>query len=320
MSALIPALTNVVASVAIILTNKQLLSGLEFHFILTTLFLNFLTTSLVCTTLVSLNHFQPKSLPAWDKWRIGVLAVLTVLFNNGSVEANSVGFYQIFKLLIIPTVICLERAQGMKKTYSMEIILSLIVSSCGVAMATVSDVQFNIRGFVLACLSDVVTAQFQIWQGGKQHEHGLSSFQLQHAVGWPQTFVAAIGALLLDVLLPSGKGLLLLREGLLQHHKWQGLREIGWLCGCCGIAVIMNLSTYALLGKTGPVTYQVIGQLKTVLTVSFGYLLFDHKAPHLSTASLVFRIIGILMASSGIFAYGLLKAREPKVDSKAKST
>lgn len=316
-SALVPALTNIVASVGIILTNKQLVTGLGFHFALTTLCLNFATTSCVCSAFVRAGHFEPKPLPFGDQWRIAGLAVLTVLLNNSSVEANSVGFYQIFKLLIIPTVIVIERIQGVKRSYSWSIIVSLIISSVGVGMATVSDVQINARGFVLACLSDIVTAQFQIWQAGKQQEHGLSSMQIQHAVGWPQTLIAAVGTLVFDVVWPSAKGHMLLRPGGLLQHQWSGeWLEAGWLVGCCLIAVVMNLSTYALLGKTSPVTYQVIGQVKMILIVSFGYMFFDHKAASLSPAWLMFRFVGVGVASSGILAYGVLKTQEQKIAAK----
>jgi solute carrier family 35 protein E3 len=310
-SVLSAALLNIGASVSIILTNKQLVSGLDFHFILLTLCLNFATTSLFCSTLAWVGWFEPKSLPARDTWGIAFLAVVTVLFNNSSVEANSVGFYQIFKLLIIPTVMCLEWVHGYKRTYSWQIITSLVISSAGVGMASISDVQFNARGFVLACLSDLVTAQFQIWQSGKQAEHGLTSTQIQYAVAYQQTFIAACGTLALDVWLPAAKGLLLLRPGGLLEYNWQGL-EICWLGACCGIAVVMNLSTYALLGKTSPVTYQVIGQLKTCLTVGFGYLFFDHRGPEVSTAWLIFRFVGVLVGSAGILAYGLIKTSESK--------
>jgi len=74
----------------------------------------------------------------------------------------------------------------------------------------------------------------------------------------------------------------------------------------------MNLSTYALLGKTSPVTYQVIGQIKTCLVVVFGYLVFDHKAPSVPTSWLIFRFCGVAVASSGILTYGILKTQEQK--------
>eukprot|EP00933_Yihiella_yeosuensis_P069024 TRINITY_DN7512_c2_g3_i1.p1 TRINITY_DN7512_c2_g3~~TRINITY_DN7512_c2_g3_i1.p1 ORF type:complete len:319 (-),score=17.63 TRINITY_DN7512_c2_g3_i1:151-1107(-) len=315
-SVLVIAVSNIIASVGIILTNKQLVTGLGFHFTLASLFLNFVTTATVCSTMAHLGRFEPKHLPPWDRWRVAALTVLTILSNNASVEANSVGFYQIFKLLIIPTVIGIERVQGIKRVYRWPVICSLIVSSIGVGMATVSDFEINTRGFILACLSDLITAQFQIWQSEKQREHGLSPTQIQHSVGWPTALIGGFSALAFDVLFPSIKSLLLLRPGGLLEYTFDGYKELYWLCFSCSIAVGMNLSTYALLGKTSPVTYQVIGQIKTCLVVCFGYFFFDSKAFDGTTFWLIFRFTGVAVASAGILSYGICKTKEPPASKK----
>jgi hypothetical protein len=41
----------------------------------------------------------------------------------------------------------------------------------------------------------------------------------------------------------------------------------------CLIAVSVNFSTFLVIGTTSPVTYQVLGHLKTCLILSFGYVL-----------------------------------------------
>ncbi|KAJ6952973.1 UDP-xylose transporter 3 [Populus alba x Populus x berolinensis] len=47
----------------------------------------------------------------------------------------------------------------------------------------------------------------------------------------------------------------------------------------CLISVSVNFSTFLVIGKTSPVTYQVLGHLKTCLVLAFGYgLLRDHSA------------------------------------------
>lgn len=305
------ALTNTLASVSIILCNKQIATGLRFDFLLTTLCMNFFSTSTVCSAMVQLGYVQVKHLPGWDRWLVAGLAVGTVLFNNASVEANSVGFYQIMKLLIIPTVIMIERAQGNKRTYSRQIVMSLILSTVGVAMATVTDFEVNFRGSVVAMISTLATAQFQLWQSGKQSEHGLSTMQIQHSAGWPQTLIGVTGALTLDVLFPSMKGWLFLRPNSLLDYdldKVGGISRLGfWQGVCCSLAVVMNLSTYALLGRVSPVTYQVIGQVKTVFIVVLGLVFFDTFT---WSAQLVFRLLGVAVAVSGSFRYGILKTRE----------
>jgi len=62
------------------------------------------------------------------------------------------------------------------------------------------------------------------------------------------------------------------------------------------------------------VTYQVVGQLKTILVIYFGYMLFDIPPP---PGWLAIRLFGMTAAVSGIFLYGLLKIRlQGKTDDK----
>lgn len=300
---------NLFASVSIILVNKQLVAACNFQFILTTLFLNFASTSGFLETLVRTGRLQPKHLPDRDRWLIAFMGVLTVLLNNASNEANSVGFYQITKLLIIPTVIAIDRLGGIWRTYSTQIVLSLFFTSLGVALATVTDFEVNVRGTVLSAMSIVATAKYQILQGAKQHEHRVSAMQITHSVSWPQTSIAFFAAFVLDVWHPWVKGHMLLKsDGLLEFDLKNSSAPI-WLLACCMIAVVMNISTYGLLGKTSPVTYQVLGQLKTCLIVGFGYLFFDVKAPFFWIA---WRFSGVAIAVTGIVAYGYFKNSEQK--------
>lgn len=302
MSAWLVGTVNLFASVSIILVNKQIASVCGFHFILTVLTLNFITTGSVLEILVRLGKLEVKHLPLKERCRIAVMALLTVLFNNASNEANSVGFYQISKLLIIPTVIGIERLGGVYKSYSRGVIASLAIASIGVAVATVSDFEINLRGSVIAIISILLTAQYQIWQRGKQHEYGVSAMQITYSVAWPQSVVGVLATLLFDVRFPRLKELLLLPKGGLLEHELRGSGDVLWIVACCAIAVVMNISTYGLLGKTSPVTYQVLGQLKTCLIVFFGYLFFDVRAPPLW---LFVRFTGVGIAVVGILAYAV---------------
>mmetsp|Transcript_12162 Transcript_12162/g.27599 ORF Transcript_12162/g.27599 Transcript_12162/m.27599 type:complete len:317 (-) Transcript_12162:144-1094(-) len=309
MTALLFGTLNLFASVSIILVNKQIVSVCGFHFILTLLFLNFLCTCSLLEVLAFTGCVEEKQLPVRDRGLLAVTAVLTVLLNNASCEANSVGFYQITKLLIIPTVIFIERFGGVVRSYSYGVVCSLLVASTGVAVASVSDFEVNTRGTMLAALSILSTAQYQVWQGSKQHEHGLSALQITHSVSRPQTAVALLATCIFDVRFPQLKDWMLLRSGGLLDHQWQSQSDIHWIIGCCAIAVVMNISTYGLLGKASPVTYQVIGQMKTCLITVFGYVFFDVKVP---PTWLMVRFGGVGIAVVGITTYAILKAEEQK--------
>eukprot|EP00928_Gymnodinium_smaydae_P009700 TRINITY_DN1362_c0_g2_i1.p1 TRINITY_DN1362_c0_g2~~TRINITY_DN1362_c0_g2_i1.p1 ORF type:complete len:313 (-),score=70.34 TRINITY_DN1362_c0_g2_i1:62-1000(-) len=309
MSAWAAGICNLFASVGIILVNKQIASVCGFHFILTVLCLNFITTGTVLEIMVRLGYLEVRHLPSKDRWSIALIALLTVLLNNASNEANSVGFYQITKLLIIPTVIGIERLGGVWRTYSTGVVISLVVASTGVAIATVSDFEVNLRGSVLAFFSILVTAQYQLWQSGKQHEHGVSAMQITYSVSWPQSLLGVLAALLLDVCVPSVKEFFLLRPGGLLDFEFKNPSDPLWIVACCAIAVFMNISTYGILGKIGPVAYQVLGQLKTCLIIALGYVFFDAKAPAMW---LLVRFTGVGIAVVGILSYAKFKNSEQK--------
>lgn len=73
----------------------------------------------------------------------------------------------------------------------------------------------------------------------------------------------------------------------------------------CLIAVSVNFSTFLVIGTTSPVTYQVLGHLKTCLVLSFGYTLLHDPF----TAR---NIIGILVAIFGMALYSYFSVSESK--------
>ena len=71
----------------------------------------------------------------------------------------------------------------------------------------------------------------------------------------------------------------------------------------CLIAVSVNFSTFLVIGTTSPVTYQVLGHLKTCLVLSFGYTLL--RDPFTAR-----NILGILVAIFGMALYSYFSVRE----------
>lgn len=71
----------------------------------------------------------------------------------------------------------------------------------------------------------------------------------------------------------------------------------------CLIAISVNFSTFLVIGKTSPVTYQVLGHLKTCLVLAFGYILLEDP----------FRwrnVCGILIALIGMILYSFFRSSE----------
>jgi len=69
--------------------------------------------------------------------------------------------------------------------------------------------------------------------------------------------------------------------------------------------VSVNFSTFLVIGTTSPVTYQVLGHLKTCLVLSFGYTLLHDPFT-------LRNILGILIAIFGMALYSYFSVRESK--------
>merc|ERR1712232_349063 len=212
----------------------------------------------------------------------------------------------------------------------------LFVIAVGVGLTTVSDFELTSRGIAVGACSTFLTAHYQIWQGSKQHEFGVSSQQIAYNVMLPQILISLPAALVLDAALPWVKRFMLLPHlGLLE--PWWPATDGGGPGGQLRIfsgpggapellanlllnnilAVGINLTSYYVIGATSPVTYQVVGQLKTVLVVLFGYLLFDIPPP---PGWFELRCLGMLLAIVGVFSYGMLKAQLAAQEKEAKAS
>ena len=73
----------------------------------------------------------------------------------------------------------------------------------------------------------------------------------------------------------------------------------------CLIAVSVNFSTFLVIGKTSPVTYQVLGHLKTCLVLGFGYTLLHDPFTGRN-------ILGILVAVFGMGLYSYFCTEDNK--------
>jgi len=69
------------------------------------------------------------------------------------------------------------------------------------------------------------------------------------------------------------------------------------------LGLMVNLSTFLVIGATSSLTYNVVGHVKTVIILTGGVVFFGD-----SMSSKKF--VGILMAMGGIVWYSMIKLRE----------
>ncbi|CAI7857323.1 unnamed protein product [Closterium sp. NIES-54] len=142
------------------------------------------------------------NIPLWDIVWFGMLANLSIVGMNLSLMSNSVGFYQISKLAIIP-VTCLCETLLHAKAYSKEVKLSVLAVMLGVGVCTVTDISVNAFGLITASVAVVSTSLQQIFVGELQRKHNVGSFDLLRQTAPIQAVTLVVVGPFLDYLLTS---------------------------------------------------------------------------------------------------------------------
>jgi hypothetical protein len=167
------------------------------------------------------------------------------------------------KVITTPVVVLIDFLWHGKRVSSGR--ASLLALACaGIALATVSDVQFNARGASLALASVGTGIVQKTLNEHLQQRGGLSTLQLMHlAFPW----MSLLGVLLVPLM--DAPGLL----GTLQHQLTPEL--VASLSWSALAAVAINVSTTLVLGVTSALSLILLGQTKTCAVMLAGVLIFD---------------------------------------------
>ncbi|MCE5165874.1 UDP-rhamnose/UDP-galactose transporter 1 [Datura stramonium] len=297
---------NVVSSVGIIMANKQLMSanGYSFTFATTLTGFHFAVTALVGMVSNATGFSSSKHVPLWELVWFSVVANMSITGMNLSLMLNSVGFYQISKLSMIP-VVCLMEWVLHNKRYSREVKMSVVVVVIGVGVCTVTDVKVNAKGFICACVAVLSTSLQQISIGSLQKKYSIGSFELLSKTAPIQACSLLVLGPFCDYYLSGNL--------LLDYNYSSG--AIFFILLSCSLAVFCNVSQYLCIGRFSAVSFQVLGHMKTVCVLTLGWLLFD--------SALTFKnISGMLVAIAGMVIYSWaveVEKQSPKLSPNTKS-
>ncbi|KAK9940970.1 hypothetical protein M0R45_017602 [Rubus argutus] len=276
---------SVVSSVSIVICNKALISTLGFTFATTLTSWHLLVTFCSLHIALWMKWFEHKPFDASSVMSFGILNGISIGLLNLSLGFNSVGFYQMTKLAIIPCTVLLETLFFRKK-FSRSIQFSLTILLLGVGVATVTDLQLNALGSFLSLLAVLTTCVAQIMTNTIQKKFKVSSTQLLYQS-------CPYQAITLFIIGPFLDGLLTNQNVFAFAYTPQVLF---FIVLSCLISVSVNFSTFLVIGKTSAVTYQVLGHLKTCLVLAFGYTLLHDPFSWRN-------ILGILIAVLGMVLY-----------------
>jgi len=277
---------SVVSSVSIVICNKALMSSLGFNFATTLTSWHLLVTFCSLHVALWMKFFEHKPFDSRTVMGFGVLNGISIGLLNLSLGFNSVGFYQMTKLAIIPCTVILETLFFRKK-FSRSIQMSLSVLLLGVGVATVTDLQLNAVGSILSLLAIITTCIAQIMTNTIQKKFKVSSTQLLYQS-------CPYQSLTLFLIGPFLDGFLTNQNVFAFNYTSQ---VVFFIVLSCLISVSVNFSTFLVIGKTSPVTYQVLGHLKTCLVLTFGYVLLHDPFSWRNILGILIAVVGMVLYS-----------------------
>eukprot|EP00268_Persea_americana_P026247 TRINITY_DN2562_c0_g2_i1.p1 TRINITY_DN2562_c0_g2~~TRINITY_DN2562_c0_g2_i1.p1 ORF type:complete len:347 (+),score=31.90 TRINITY_DN2562_c0_g2_i1:548-1588(+) len=278
---------NIVSSVGIIMVNKQVMSssGYGFCFATTLTGFHFTVTAIIGWISKATGYSESKQVPLWELIWFSVVANMSITGMNFSLMLNSVGFYQISKLSMIPVVCIMEWILN-SKNYSSRVIMAVFVVALGVGVCTVTDVEVNLKGFICAAVAVFCTSLQQITIGSFQKKYNIGSFELLSKTAPIQ----AVSLLLLGPVVDY-----YLNGQLLLNYRFS-YGAIIFILLSCSLAVVCNMSQYLCIGRFSAVSFQVLGHMKTVCVLILGWILFD-------SALTAKNILGMMLAVLGMVIY-----------------
>ncbi|KAL9339767.1 hypothetical protein Peur_068782 [Populus x canadensis] len=284
---------NFLVAIGIIFMNKWVLQGVGFHF---PICLSFIHYALSWALMVIIKAFSvlPASPPSKSSrlslFTLGFVMSLSTGLANVSLKYNSVGFYQMAKISVTPSIVLAEFI-WFKKRVSFSKVVALTVVSIGVAVATVTDLQFSLFGACVALAWIIPSAVNKILWSTLQQQDNWTALALM----WKTTPITLFFlASLIPFLDPPG----------VFSYDWN-FRNTALILMSALLGFLLQWSGALALGATSAISHVVLGQFKTCVVLLGNYYIFGSNPGATS-------ICGALTAIVGMSCYTYLNICNPK--------
>lgn len=295
-------LLNFASSTALVVMNKVAMDKYGFKFATTLTAFHLTCTFILLIISAKLGVFEIKRLPIRDVAKLAAGNMGFICFTNLSLQHNSVGFYQVMKVMTTPTVVIIE-ALLYQKYLENSLKLSLIPVCIGVIITTATDFRLNLIGTGYAIAGVIVTSFYQIWSGTLQRSLDCNGLQLQ-------TYVSPLAAIFTLPFVPLFDNYTLNDlESIWYYHFTPNNLSIISVTGFFGFLV--NISIFLVIGRSSPLSYNILGHCKTVVVLLSDYILFGRPFTFKST-------FGIVLTLIGVFWYTSLKLERARQEKEAR--
>ncbi|CAN8075820.1 unnamed protein product [Agarophyton chilense] len=213
-----------------------------------------------------------------------------ICLGNISLRFVPVSFMQTIKSL---TPVCTALLQYLvfRSRLRTSALMALVPISGGVALASVTELEFHLGGFIAALAACFLTGlKFVLSSQMLAGRYKLDSINLLYYMAPPSA------ALLLPIVL------LVEKNGVLAWFlsPERTSRDFLFLLLSGVISFILNVTLFIVLKATSSVTVTVAGNIKTVLVIGISILIFQNAVTWVN-------LMGCMIAISGCCWYGLIK-------------
>ncbi|KAF4362336.1 nucleotide-sugar uncharacterized transporter 2 isoform X2 [Cannabis sativa] len=278
---------NFMVAVGIILANKMVMGRVGFNFPIFLTLIHYTTAWILLAIFktFSLLPVSPpsKTTPFSSLFSLGAVMAFASGLANTSLQHNSVGFYQMAKIAVTPTIVLAEFIL-FKKSISYQKVVALVVVSAGVAVATVTDLEFNLFGAIIAIAWIIPSGINKILWSNLQQQANWTALALM----WKTT---PITIFFLVTLMP-----------------WldpPGVLSFNWdFNNTCAIMIsallgfLLQWSGALALGATSATSHVVLGQFKTCVLLLGSYLIFNSDPGIVSICGAVAALCGMSIYTS----------------------
>ena len=295
-------LLNFTSSVSIVVLNKIAMDKYLFKFATTLTFFHLVCTFLLLLLSARLGVFEIKRLPIRDVSKLAAGTMAFICLTNLSLQHNSIGFYQVMKVMTTPSVVFLESVLY-QKYLDNNLKLSLVPVCIGVIITVYTDFRLNLTGTIYAVAGVITTSFYQIWSGTLQKSLECNALQLQ-------TYVAPLAALFIIPFVPFFDNWSTTDLKSIWYYNFNLENTIAIsITGFFGFLV--NVSIFLVIGRSSALSYNILGHCKTVVVLISDFLFFSRPFNFKSN-------FGIILTLLGVFWYTSLKLEKTRIEKESR--
>ncbi|WOG93838.1 hypothetical protein DCAR_0313125 [Daucus carota subsp. sativus] len=273
-------------NVTVIIMNKWIFQKLDFKFPLSVSCIHFICSAFGAYMVIKVLRLKPLVIvDPEDVWRrvfpMSFIFCINIVLGNVSLRYIPVSFMQTIKSFTPATTVILQWLVW-RKYFDWRIWASLIPIVGGILVTSVTELSFNVLGFCAALFGCIATSTKTILAESLLHGYKFDSINTVYYMAPFATMILAIPALILE-----GAGVL----------EWITtcptlLHSLIIIISSGIMAFCLNFSIFYVIHSTTAVTFNVAGNLKVAVAVTFSWLIFRNPISLMNAIGCTITLVG----------------------------